>query len=142
MKDSRKYDAIINLPHHSSTRHAHMAMEDRAAQFSPFAALTGHEEAIGETARLTEEWHEMDEDQAASLDERLQLLYAHLGERPTATFTYFEPDAKKEGGAYRRVSGRVVKILDVGRMIVLEDGKTLPLERLVSIEGELFSQLF
>ena len=105
-----RYDDIINLPHHVSTKHPHMAPIDRAAQFSPFAALTGHDEAIKETARLTDERMELDENRKELLDARLQLLREHLGEKPTVTFTFFEPDERKSGGAYVTVTGSVKKI--------------------------------
>jgi hypothetical protein len=139
MNHSHKYDAIIDLPHHVSTRHVPMSALDRAAQFSPFAALTGHEAAIEETARLTETQRDLDDSQLELLDERLQLIRAHLPEQPLLTFTYYQPDEKKNGGAYLTVTGRVRKILDFEHVIVLEDGTTLPVESLVSIEGELFS---
>jgi hypothetical protein len=139
MNHFHKYDAIIDLPHHVSTRHTPMSALDRAAQFSPFAALTGHEAAIEETARLTETQHDLDDSQLELLDERLLQIRAHLSQQPLLTFTYFQPDEKKSGGAYLTVTGRVRKILDFEHVIVLEDGTTLPMERLVSIEGELFS---
>lgn len=137
-EDMHKYDDIINLPHHVSVRHPRMAPLDRAAQFSPFAALTGHEAAIKETARLTEEWVELDEDSKRLLDEQLQMIREHLPERPEVTFTYFQPDERKHGGAYRTVTGKVKKIDAYGHRIVLEDGTAVSIEKLFSIEGELF----
>jgi hypothetical protein len=141
MNDSHKYDAILNRPHHVSTRHTPMSPMDRAAQFSPFAALTGHAAAIEETARLTESRMELDDSQMELLDTRLQLLRAHLTEHPLVTFTYFQPDEKKSGGAYLSTTGIVKKILDFERLIVLEDGTHLPFDSLTAIEGELFSSL-
>jgi hypothetical protein len=141
MNDSHKYDAILNLPHHVSTRHAPMSALDRAAQFSPFAALTGHAAAIEETARLTESRLELDDSQIELLEQRLQLIRAHLAERPLVTFTYFEPDEKKSGGAYLSATGIVKKILDYERLIVLEDQTVLPIDSLTAIEGELFDAL-
>jgi hypothetical protein len=142
MKSSHKYDAILNQPHHVSPRHAPMSALDRAAQFSPFAALTGHGAAIEETARLTDTQSDLDENQMELLDERLRLLQSHLSEQPVVTFTYYQPDEKKSGGAYLTATGIVKKILDIERLIVLEDEKTLPLDSLVAIEGELFSTLY
>jgi hypothetical protein len=139
MNQSHKYDAIINLPHHVSTRHVPMTPLNRAAQFSPFAALTGHEDALAETARLTEAQPELDESQKELLDERLQLIRAHLAEHPEVTFTYFQPDEHKEGGAYLTATGNVRRILEFERQIVLENGTALPVENLISIEGELFT---
>ena len=100
MNGTHDYDDIINLPHHVSTRHPQMSMYDRAAQFSPFAALTGYDDAIQETGRLTEQKIELDEETLEKLDERFQILQEHLGEQPEVRFTYFKPDERKEGGAY------------------------------------------
>ena len=135
MKDAHKYDDIIRLPHHVSTRHPQMSIHDRAAQFSPFAALTGHDAAIRETERLTEEWVELDEDSKEQLDERLQMIREHLAERPEITFTFFQPDERKQGGAYRTITGKVKKIDEDEHRILLEDGTALMVEHLVSIEG-------
>ena len=135
MKDAHKYDDIIRLPHHVSTRHPQMSIHDRAAQFSPFAALTGHDAAIRETERLTEEWGELDEDSKEQLDERLQMIREHLAERPEITFTFFQPDERKQGGAYRTITGKVKKIDEYEHRILLEDGTALMVEHLVSIEG-------
>ena len=139
--DAHRYDDIIHLPHHVSTKHPRMPLPDRAAQFSPFAALTGHEAAIRETERLTEEWAWLDEDRKAVLDGRLMLLREHLAERPEVTFLYFQPDGKKSGGAYLTITGRVKKIDDFGHQLVLEDGTSLDMERLFSMEGELFGRM-
>ena len=135
MKDAHKYDDIIGLPHHVSARHPQMSIHDRAAQFSPFAALTGHDAAIRETERLTEEWVELDEDSKEQLDERLQMIREHLAERPEITFTFFQPDERKQGGAYRTITGKVKKIDEYEHRILLEDGTALMVEHLVSIEG-------
>ena len=135
MKDAHKYDDIIRLPHHVSTRHPQMSIHDRAAQFSPFAALTGHDAAIRETERLTEEWVELDEDSKEQLDERLQMIREHQAERPEITFTFFQPDERKQGGAYRTITGKVKKIDEYEHRILLEDGTALMVEHLVSIEG-------
>lgn len=141
MKDAHKYDDIIRLPHHVSDRHPQMPSLDRAAQFSPFAALTGYDTAIKETERLTEEWNEPDENRKEMLDEQLQMIREHLSSKPEITFTYFKPDEKKNGGAYLTVTGKVKKINEYGRLIMMEDGTVLPIENLFSIEGELFRGL-
>lgn len=137
-----RYDDIINLPHHVSTKHPHMAPIDRAAQFSPFAALTGHDEAIKETARLTDERMELDENRKELLDARLQLLREHLGEKPTVTFTFFEPDERKSGGAYVTVTGSVKKIEEYENKIVLEEGAAIFIDDIYAVEGELFYELY
>ena len=118
----KEYGDIIGLPHHVSTVHPQMSIYDRAAQFSPFAALTGHEAAIQETARLTEEQAELNEDKKEELNEKLQELIAHAEEHPTVTVTYFKPDDRKEGGKYETVTGTFRKIRDYDKMFILEDG--------------------
>lgn len=139
MSDTHKYDDIINLSHHVSANHPHMSALDRAAQFSPFAALTGHDAAIRETARLTDSLMELTEEGKELLDERLQMLRVHLAERPEVTFTYYEPDEKKSGGEYITVHGRVKKLNELEHQIVLEDGSIVPIENLFAVEGEQFA---
>lgn len=141
MNDAHKYDDIIHLPHHVSARHPQMSLMDRAAQFSPFAALTGYDAAIKETERLTEEWEELDESRKAMLDERLQIIRENFPGKPEIIFTYFQPDEKKSGGAYLTVTGKVKKINEYEHQIIMEDGTVLPIENLFSIEGELFREL-
>ena len=138
MNDEHKYDDIIHLPHPVSCNHPQMSSLERAAQFSPFAALTGHDAAIRETARLTEEKSELDENRKEMLDERLQMIRENLSEEPEITFTYFKPDEKKSGGAYLTVIGKVKKINEYEHQILLEDGTVIAIENLFSIEGELF----
>lgn len=147
MNDENRYDDIINLPHHVSSEHPQMSLLDRAAQFSPFAALTGHAAAIRETERLTEEWAELNEDRKALLDERIRMIREYLSDRkgeqdfPEITFTYFQPDKKKGGGAYISICGRVRKIDEYNHQVILEDGTFLAIDRLFSIEGELINRL-
>lgn len=146
MNDAHKYDDIISLPHHVSVRHPQMSLLDRAAQFSPFAALTGHDAAIKETQRLTDEWMELTEDEKKLLDEKLQMiresLFAGKGGHSLQEiiFTYFKPDEKKSGGAYLSIQGKVKKIDEYSHQVVLTDGMVLPIEHIVGIEGELFSE--
>lgn len=139
------YDDIIDLPHPVSKRHPQMPLSDRAAQFAPFAALTGHDEAIRETARLTDSSVELDEEQKEKLDQRLQMLLTEIGEDPLREHeikaTYFQPDEKKDGGAYVSVSGCVKKMDVYRRQILFTDGTALPMEHLISIEGELFKDM-
>ena len=97
---SGPYDDIINLPHPTSTKHPRMPMSDRAAIFSPFAALTGHAAAIQETARLTDQRIELDEDTKAELDRKQKILMDYIADQPEVTITWFCPDEKKSGGAY------------------------------------------
>lgn len=141
MNDEHKYDDIIHLPHPVSCNHPQMSSLERAAQFSPFAALTGHDAAIREAARLTEERSELDESRKEMLDERLQMIRENLSEKPEIAFTYFKPDEKKSGGAYFTVIGKVKKINEYEHQILLEDGTVIAIENLFSIEGELFREI-
>lgn len=140
-QEEHKYDDIINLPHHVSKKHPQMSLLNRAAQFSPFAALTGHEDAIDETARLTDTFIELDEDKKEQLDEQLQLIKKHLDQKPECEITYFKPDEKKDGGTYVTVHGRMKKIDEYVRQIIFTDGTALPIEHIFSIRGELFQNV-
>lgn len=132
------YEDIIRLPHPVSVRHARMSMVDRAAQFSPFAALTGYEEAVRETGRLTEPERILDESEIGRLGERLRLLADTLGEQPEITLTYFEPDCRKDGGAYRTVTGVPVAVDGAKQQLLLKDGSVIRFQQLQSLEGEIF----
>ena len=138
MSKSNKYDKIINLPHHVSSTRPHMSMIDRAAQFSPFAALTGYDAAVKETARLTEQKIELDEYEKAALDQRILLLQEHLKELPEVTITHFVPDEHKDGGKYVSITEAVKKIDTYEKQIVLVDKSKISIENILSIEGELF----
>lgn len=140
LMNDHKYDDIINLPHHVSARHPQMSLADRAAQFSPFAALTGHNAAIRETARLTEEFAELDEGRKAEMDEQLQLIKENQSQKPEIEVTYFQPDLTKNGGAYMTFRGRVKRVDEYNRRIIFTDGTALPMETLFSIGGELFRE--
>lgn len=136
--EEHKYDDIMNLPHHVSKRHPQMSALNRAAQFSPFAALTGHDAAIQETARLTDSFIELDENRKNQLDEQLRLVRENLDCRPEIEVTYFRPDEKKSGGAYVTLFGKLKKIDEYSRQVIFTDGKSIPIERIFSIRGELF----
>ena len=138
---SGNYEDIINLPHHVSARHPQMPLSARAAQFSPFAALTGHEDAIRETERLTEDFREPDEDEKSLLDNKIRLLQENLSGHPEVEVTYFQPDSKKSGGAYVTVRGRVKKIDVCSCRMVFTDQTAIALDNICSIEGELFGDL-
>ncbi len=127
------YDDIIHLPHHVSQNHLQMPLRDRAAQFAPFAALTGYEAALGETARLSVERRELDAQEAEELNRRLVALIARLSECPEVTVEYFVPDERKAGGAYVSVIGVVRHISVPERTLVMEDGTVIPLDDIASI---------
>lgn len=138
MSDKHKYDDIINLPHHVSDRRAPMSMIDRAAQFSPFAALTGYEAAIAETARLTEQRIDLDESRRAELNDRIREIQERIDAQPEVTVTYFEPDQRKAGGAYVSVTGKVWKVSGYEQAIIMLDGSVIPFGEILKIEGGIF----
>ena len=137
-----KYEDIINLPHHVSATRPQMSMMDRAAQFSPFAALTGYDDAIKETGRLTGEKIEMDEDRKAALDMKQAYLIEMIDEQPEISITYFLPDAKKSGGAYVTVTGNLKRFDEYERLLILTDGKKIPMDDIADIESDLFRGMF
>ena len=136
-----KYDEIMGLSHHVSKTRPQMPMSDRAAQFAPFAALTGYDAAIKETGRLTDERIELDVEALSALDMKYQLLMEALDEAPEVTITYFQPDERKAGGKYVSAVGAVKKIDDFERRITMRDGTRIPTDDVLSIDGELFSSL-
>lgn len=131
-----KYDDIIHLPHHVSRRHPPMPVSDRAAQFSPFAALTGYDAVVKEAARLTHRRIELSDDEKAVLDERLRLLADALPHSPEAAFTYFLPDSRKDGGAYVTAAGRLKRADTLRRVILLTDGTQIPIDDVLDIQIE------
>lgn len=133
---SGKYDDILRLPHPTSERHFRMPISDRAAIFSPFAALTGHSAAIMETARLTQQRIELDEDSKARLDLKQQILVEVIDQQPEVTITWFQPDERKEGGSYVTTTGRLKKVNSIERILVLTDGAKIPLDDVWDIESE------
>ena len=138
---SDKYDDIINLPHHVSATRPQMSMLDRAAQFSPFAALTGYDAAIKETGRLTDEKIIMDEEALNMLNMKFQILIDNLFDEPEVTITYFKPDERKSGGAYIELIGIVKKFDEFERQIMMQDGTKIPMDDILNIESELFATL-
>ena len=118
-QDNHSYDDIINLPNPTSTKHPRMPLSDRAAQFSPFAALTGHEAAIKETARQTDEKLMLSDEVIAELNEKLKLIAETIGAQQRIRITYFVPDNKKAGGAYISCSGCVKKIDEYEHTVVM-----------------------
>lgn len=132
------YDDIIHLPHHVSQKHPQMPMLDRAAQFAPFAALTGYEAVVGETARLTASKRELDAQEAEELNRQLAVVIEHLSERPEVTIEYFVPDERKSGGAYVTVTGRVRHISVPEKTLAMEDGTVIGLEDIAAISGFQF----
>ncbi len=132
------YEDIIHLSCPEPRGRARMPMNARAAQFAPFAALSGHDEAIRETARLTEPFREITDEERALLNERHRVLVGRLGERPMVTLTWFEPDLHKEGGRWLRRDVRVARVDEEARRLVLADGAAVPMDMVAAMEGPLF----
>lgn len=130
------YDDIINLPHHESRRHPRMSMLNRAAQFAPFAALTGYDDAIEETSRLTDRMIDLDSDVKVDLDRTMAILRSILddsGSLPQVTITFFIPDVYKDGGSYNTIKTSVKSIDDVERCVILPDGQKIPISNIVDM---------
>lgn len=136
-----EYDDIICLPHYRSKKRNSMSLYDRAAQFSPFAALTGFESAIEETGRLTDQRTELEEYGKSQLDQALLQLQNLLPLHPHVTLTYFLPDERKSGGAYTSVCGQIKKIDSYHQVITMTDGADIPLSDVIRIECSNFSAL-
>ena len=136
MKDN--YSDIIALPHHVSKTRPQMSMQERAAQFSPFAALTGYDAAINETGRLTDEKVELGEETKSILDRKQQYLIDMISDQPEIAVTYFVPDERKSGGAYVTVTGNLKRIDEYERLMLMTNGTKIPLDDIMDIESDLF----
>lgn len=133
------YGDIMNLPHHVSSTHPQMPMKDRAAQFSPFAALVGYDDAVREAGRLTDEKTELTEDSLNELNGRFRFLLAHPEEEPEVTITFFKADERKAGGAYIETTGVVRKIDLPERRITMRDGRSIPMDDVCGLRGDFFA---
>lgn len=129
-----KYDDIINLPHHISKKHKKMSIESRAAQFAPFAALTGFSDEIEETARITEEEIEINEELKTEINKKLQKIKENIKKQPQIICTYFVPDEKKLGGEYKKIIGNVKKIDEFNKILILVTGEEIPIKNLTEID--------
>ena len=123
---SEDYSDIINLPHHVSRNHPQMPMMNRAAQFAPFAALTGYEAVIQETGRLTDDFIELDEDDKLRLNQKIAELLERIEDNPSVTITYFKPDSRKAGGLYSTISGRLKSVDEIQQILFFVDGTAIP----------------
>ena len=132
-----RYDDIIKLPHHFSPTRQRMSMHDRAAQFAPFAALVGYDDAVAETARLTESRPELDEQEQRAINEYLAYIADHIHEQPEVRIKYYVPDDRKRGGAIVEVSGKVKKISATDETIVMADGSFVSIKDLIDISGKI-----
>ena len=136
-----QYDDIINMEHHKSKKHPPMSLYARSSQFAPFAALTGYEELVTETARETQEKIELDDELKHILDEKIQILSEKIKIKPIVKFTYFIPDSVKNGGLYLNIDGIVKKIDFYNQNIILEDKTTIPINDIIDISGDIFNFL-
>lgn len=136
---SGNYDDILHLPHPTSKTHPRMSRQDRAAQFAPFAALTGYEDVILEAGRLTDRRVELDEEAKAELDARLRLATELDAE---VTITWFRPDGKKSGGSYVTATGHIKQVDEVGRVIVMKDGTEMPIDEITAVQSPIFILYF
>lgn len=132
--DTHKYDELLRMEQPNYRRHARMSMEDRGAQFSPFAALTGYEAVIAETGRLTDADTDLTDTGIAILDEKLRMLAERLPEEPWVQLTYFRPDSRKDGGSYCTCTGQVKKMDPIAGTLMLTDQTVLPFSSLKEIE--------
>lgn len=133
-----QYDDIIHLPHHISSTRPRMSAIDRAAQFSPFAALTGYDTSIKESARLTDARIELDDSQKEEIGEKLRLVTGQLDAE--IKITYFLPDTKKTGGKYVLAAGAVKKVDEYERMIIMGDGKQIPIDEVIDVDCDAFGE--
>lgn len=138
---THKYDDIIDHPHHVSSTRAHMSRADRAAQFSPFAAVVGYDASIQEARRLTDQKIELDENEKSILDGKLNMIRDHLAEHPVISFLFFQPDDRKSGGAYLTIEGSVKRFDDVRGVVIFTDKTEIPIEDIAEISGEFFDRL-
>lgn len=138
--DPHRYDDMLDLPHHVSGTRRHMTMEQRAAQFSPFAALTGYDEAIQESSRLTVQRAELSQEEQDLLNHRLQVLSRHEKEEPEVTVTWFEEDPRKDGGSYRQKTVHVHRVDEFTGNLVLSDRKTISFQDIMTLESPLFEE--
>ena len=141
MAEKYPYEDIVNLPPHISKKHPQPSMMDRAARFAPFAAITGYEEMVLEEARITEERVDLDEGALSLLNEKLNMIQEFLDEEPEVTITYFEPDKKKDGGAYISITGTVKRIDEYERIVLMSDDKKIKIDEIYAIESDLFYSL-
>ncbi len=142
MKESiEKYKDIINLPHHVSKNHPPMSKYERAAQFAPFAALSGYEDIIKEEGRLTDNRIEINEEAKFILDRKMQILMNSIEKRPFISITYFIPDEKKSGGKYVTIDENIKKIDVLKQVITTENDKFIPVNEIVDMQGGIFKNL-
>ena len=141
MPDEHRYDDMLDLPHFTSPDHPRMSMINRAAQFTPFAALTGYGDAINEAARLTDDKLDLSEDNRLEIGDKLNYLKSCLDARPEVSITYFQPDSKKQGGKYITTTGAIRRIREFEHEVVMENGTMIAFGDILEIAGNVFDEL-
>ena len=139
MKNTYLYDDIINMPHHESKVHKKMSMDERAGQFAPFAALTGFEGEVAETARLVDSEILLDEEYKEILDEKIRIVESFIKDRPLVTITYFIPDKNKNGGKYETITGNIRVIDKVKQVIILSDKRKIDIDKILDIRSNILN---
>ena len=135
-----KYDSIINLPHYELKYHKRMSIDNRAAQFSAYDALTGYKEIVKETARLTKSKKELSEDNKNDIDSKLHIIKKYINEKPKITVVYFKKDMRKTGGNYLEYTNIVKRIDDIEKVIIFMDKTKIKIENIIDIKGEIFEE--
>lgn len=135
MDKENPYADIMELPHHVAKDRKHMSNYDRAAQFAPFAALTGYDDAVTEEARFTDALPALDDEQKSIIDRRLRRIRETIAEHPTVRLTVFVPDPRKNGGAYEEICAPAVKLDEYSRTIILEGGRQVPIDLITAVHG-------
>ena len=141
MAEKFPYEDIVDLPHHVSKKYPQPTMADRAARFSPFAAISGYEDMVKEAARVTEERIDITDATKELLNEKLNMIIEFLDEEPEVSITYFEPDMRKAGGAYITVIGTVKRIDEYEHLVIMTDGKKINIDEIYNLQSELFYSL-
>jgi hypothetical protein len=131
------YEDVITLPHYEPKNHKRMGISNRASQFAPFAALTGYEDQIKETARLTDKKIEIDETSKNILNNKLQIINNKIKEKPEVSITYFIYDKKKSGGAYTTITGNVKKIDSIEKFIIINENTKIFMKDILSITSNI-----
>ena len=141
LEKSDKYNDIINLPHHVSEKHVRMTIEERSAQFAPYAALTGYEGQVKETARLTDRRIELDEELKVILDMKIQVIQELISNKPELEVTYFIPDDKKDGGRYETILDNINKIDIYKQQMIMQNGAIIDIKEIIDINSNIFKNL-
>lgn len=136
---SDDYRDIIKNPHHTSKTRKRMSAKNRAAQFAPFAALSGYEASVIEAARITQNQAMLDDKMTETLNLKLNLLKSHLNKQPVISVTYFVPDDKKTGGAYKEYNGKIRTVDELSKTLIMVDKTTILIDKIYDIKGEIFN---